>query len=208
MKHQFNLISFIGLISLNLLFSQSALSYKCWTNNEGIKECCDRLPPEYAQQGHEKVGKHGLVKEKAERVKTDEELAEEKRIAKILEEENKKIEAARLRDKVLLDTYSNVEDMEAIREERVAAIDSTLTLSDQQLEKLNVDLEERMAKMAEKERNGKTPSEAEVNDIEVLQRQVENKEAFIAKKQSEKVSTNEQFDSDIQRFKELKGIKE
>lgn len=201
-----NIFSLIGFLSLTVFFSHSALAYKCWTNSEGIRECGDRLPPEYAQKGHQKIGKHGLVKEEAERAKTEDELEADKLEAKRRAEEQKKLEAAKLRDKVLLDTYSNVDDMEAIREERVAAIDSSISLSEQQTEKLQTDLDSRMATMAEKERNGKTPSEAEVNDIEVLKRQIDNKKDFIAKKQEEKTSTNDKFASDIQRFKELKGI--
>lgn len=196
----------MSILSFTIFFSQHALAYKCWTNNEGIKECGDRLPPEYAQKGHQEIGKHGLVTEEADRAKTDEELEADKLEAKRRAEEQKELEAKKLRDKVLLDTYSNVDDMEAIREERIAAIDSSISLSKQQSEKLQTDLDTRMAAMAEKERKGKTPSEAEVNDIEELKRQIDNKKAFITKKQEEKTETNDKFASDIERFKKLKGI--
>lgn len=65
---------------------------KCWTNNEGVKECGNKIPPEFAQKGHQELGKGGLVREKTERAKTDEELAEERRLAKIEADEKAKAE--------------------------------------------------------------------------------------------------------------------
>ena len=86
--------------SLIILFTLSGLTLsgsvqariKCWTNNEGIKECGNKIPPEYAQQGHQEIGKGGIVREEVKRAKTKEELAEEKRLAKLEQEKLKKEE--------------------------------------------------------------------------------------------------------------------
>jgi hypothetical protein len=40
----------VTLISLTCGFSLTAdAAIKCWTNKEGVKECGDTVPPEYAQ---------------------------------------------------------------------------------------------------------------------------------------------------------------
>ena len=55
----------------------------CWTNKEGVKECGDKLPPEYAESGHKELDNRGFVVDETAREKTDEEVAEEK-IAQIV----------------------------------------------------------------------------------------------------------------------------
>ena len=69
------------LSTLLIVFTLSGLTLsasvqarmKCWTNNEGIKECGDTVPPEFAQKGHQELGKGGIVREETERAKTPEE---------------------------------------------------------------------------------------------------------------------------------------
>ena len=51
---------------------------KCWKNSHGVKECGDKVPPEYTQQGYQELGKGGIVREETDRVKTKEELKKEK----------------------------------------------------------------------------------------------------------------------------------
>ena len=47
---------------------------KCWTNQEGVKECGNTVPPEFAQKEHKEVSEQGVVMEEKERAKTEEEL--------------------------------------------------------------------------------------------------------------------------------------
>ena len=47
----------------------AARKIKCWTNKEGFRECGYTVPPEYAQKGHQEIGKFGTVEE-VERAKT------------------------------------------------------------------------------------------------------------------------------------------
>ena len=72
-----NLIIFFILSAL-ILASNTNARMKCWTNSDGIKECGDKVPPEYTQQGYQELGKGGIVREEKGRVKTKEELQKEK----------------------------------------------------------------------------------------------------------------------------------
>lgn len=179
---------------------------KCWTNNEGIKECGDKVPPEYAQKGHQKLDKRGLVREETERAKTEEEIAAEKRLAKLEAEKKKKEEAQKNRDHILLQTFSSVEDIERARDERVAALESTINLTQARNDKIQLDLDKRINAAALQERNGKTPAEALLNDIESLKRQISNNNTFIDEKRAEQESIKQAHALDIERFKKLKGI--
>ena len=66
---------------------------KCWTNNEGVKECGDTVPPEYTQQGYKELSKEGIVKDETKRVKTKEELEKEREKARAVAKEKEKVRA-------------------------------------------------------------------------------------------------------------------
>ncbi|MGH8119284.1 MAG: hypothetical protein ACRESK_01570, partial [Gammaproteobacteria bacterium] len=102
----------------------------CWTNNEGVRECGDRIPPEYSQQEHTEFNKRGMVIEEGEAAKTEEDLAREKEEAAAAAEEAKLAEEAVLRDKILMDTFTSVEDIEAARDSKLKTLDSTIVLAE------------------------------------------------------------------------------
>ena len=51
---------------------------KCWHNKDGVRECGNAVPPEYAQQQSEEKDKSGLTVKTQERAKTQEELEAER----------------------------------------------------------------------------------------------------------------------------------
>src|SRR3972149_6609434 len=113
-----------------------AATIKCWTNNEGVKEGGTTVPPEYAQQEHEEINKQGMVVNVQERAKTDAEIAEDKRQAELAEEERKLAEEKSLHDSVLLQAFAKVEDLEAARDDKIAAIESSITLAEKRRGKI------------------------------------------------------------------------
>jgi len=193
------------LIGLTLSASVQA-RMKCWTNNEGVKECGDRIPPEFAQKGHQELGKSGVVREETKRAKTDEELAEQRRLDKIQAEEDKLAAKQKKKDDILLQTFSNVEDIERARDERLTALDASINLTQARSEKIQYDLDKRIQKAATAERAGKAPPEDLLKDIESLKRQLNNNDTFIEGKQAEQEEIKESHAKDIAHFKKLKGI--
>ena len=65
------LISACGLLAATLP-AQAAI--KCWTNKEGVRECGEKVPPEYSQSGFETRNTQGMVTEETERARTAEEI--------------------------------------------------------------------------------------------------------------------------------------
>ena len=51
---------------------------KCWTNSEGVRECGNVVPPEYAQKGHREMSNQGIMIKEVARAKTPEELSRER----------------------------------------------------------------------------------------------------------------------------------
>lgn len=193
-------------IMLAMLAAPAQARIKCWTNHEGIRECGQTVPPEFAQKGHEEISKQGVVVGEQERAKTKEELAEEARLAAIEAEKMKIREEKEKQDRILLATFTSVNDIETVRDDKLLAIESAIALTKKRNEKTQEDLDKRIQAAAAAERAGNTPNQALLTDIEDLRTRIKNNNAFIATKREELESVKEAAARDIERFKRLKGL--
>ncbi len=195
-----------ALVALLLAVAAPAgAKIKCWTNSEGVRECGNAVPPEYAQQGHETLNKRGMTVGEKDRAKTVEELAEEREQEKAeaaAKAERKKREAA---DRVLLATFASEDDLVLTRDGQIAHLDSQIRLTSSHIEKLQNNLDQMIERAAEVERRGETPSEEMVANIASVRDQIEENETFIATKRREQEEIRARFNADIERFRELKG---
>lgn len=201
-----SMITSASLLSM-LIVSQPVMArFKCWTNNEGIRECGEKVPPEYAQKGHQEMSKQGVVVERQERAKTQEEIEEELRQAAIKAEEQKVKDAQDKQDRILLDTFVSVSDIEAARDDKLAVIELDITATTKRNEKTQEDLNKRIKSAAAAERSGKAPNEALLKDIELLKQRIDKNAAFIEGKRTEQETVKADAQADIERFKRLKGL--
>jgi hypothetical protein len=196
---------FAALLAASLA-APAAAEIKCWTNKDGVRECGDVVPPEYSQQGYVRKNERGITVEQKERAKSMEELAEERRLA-ALEAERKREQARQdAKDRVLLNTFASVDDIELARDGQIANIDGQIKVTENQIEKLNVNLAGLIADAAEDERRGKAPDAEVTSRIESLRQQIADNEAFIQDRRREQEALRVQYDRDIARFRELKGL--
>ncbi len=200
------IITLGSIVLLTTISGPVSARFKCWTNNEGVRECGEKVPPEFAQQGHQEMSKQGVVVGKKERAKTKEELAEEARLARIAEQEQKVAEEQAKQDKILLDTFTSVTDIETVRDDKLAVIESSITLTKKRSEKTQEDLDKRIQAAAAAERAGNAPDEALLKDIEDLRSRIKNNDVFIAGKRKEQEEVTASAAADIERFKRLKGL--
>lgn len=184
---------------------KSSGAFKCWTNNEGVRECGEKVPPEFSQQGHEVRSETGLKLQETERAKTEEELAQDA-LKKQEEDAAKKAEQEKVRqDSVLLATFASIEDIERVRNDKVDALEVAITSTKARNTKIEEDLNKRIAAAAAEERAGKTPNEALLKDIESLRRQIANNQDFVNQKHTEQQAIQQDYEAKIARFKELQG---
>ena len=179
----------------------------CWTNQDGVKECGDKIPPEYSQQGHEERNKQGTVVKETERAKTGEELAEEKKQADAAAEADRVAKETARKDKILLDTYTSVDDIALARDSKIKTLQTAIDLAEKRGKKLQDQLDGLINKAAAAEREGKTAPEHLREDIESLQRQVKTNNDLIADHRKEEENVKISYDSDIARYTELKSTK-
>jgi len=176
-------INLIILLILSMLILANGVNarMKCWTNSEGVKECGDTVPPEYTQQGYQELSKEGIIKDETKRVRTKEEL----------EKEKEKARQKRTHDKMLLETYNTIDDIENAKEQKIQVIESTIEYTKKRIIKLQRSLDN--------EKKSDT-------DEQVLKDQITENEQYIENKIDEQKEIEKVYFGYITRFKELKGL--
>jgi hypothetical protein len=175
-----------------------------WVDEQGVTHFGDHIPPEYASQEQHIVNSLGVETERIEAQRTPEQMAAE---------EKKKFEAEQKanRDKNLLNTYVSVSEIERLRDQRLALLSDQIKVTGQFLEILNG----RMKKLRVTSQrfrpysnDPKAPSMSDqvAEDLVHVDNDIHTQEENLREKRSEEATMSKQFESDIARFKELKGI--
>lgn len=197
------------IATLSLLTTDADADIKCWTNKDGVRECGDAVPPEYAQQGHEVKSRTGMTIKKQDPAKTPEEVGRERREKEIAARKQTEIEAIARKqanaDKVLLDTFGSEDDMVLARDGQLTNIDSQIKLTEGHVAKLQKSFEQLISKAADFERRNQQIPENLRKDIANLREQIAEQRRFIEDKLEEQVSLRRKFDLDLARFRELRS---
>jgi hypothetical protein len=175
-----------------------------WVDEHGVIHYGDHIPPEYATQERQVINKQGVEIRRLEAQKTPEQLAAE-------EQKKLEVEQSQNRDRNLLNTYVSVLEIERLRDQRVTLLSDQIKVTSQFLEVLNGRLKKLRAASLRFKPYSDDPNAAAMPDqiAEDLVRQgndIRTQEQNLREKRSEEATMRKQFESDIERFKELKGI--
>lgn len=194
-----------------LLPLSAAAGIKCWTNDEGVRECGNAVPPKYSQKGHREISESGVTVSTTDRAKTKEELRIEReeaaRLAAIKAEEQRRIRERETKDRVLLSTFTNEKDLERAHKGQVAAIDQRIDHTEKILKQLEQNLAQLRKKAAKLERSGKPITPEMKSKMAKIERQLESSHKFIEERRLQKSELATQYAEDLNRYRELKGLK-
>ena len=175
-----------------------------WVDDQGVTHYGDRIPPEYASQEQHIINSQGVEINHLEAQKTAEQLAAE---------EQKKLDAEQRlsRDKNLLNTYVSVQEIERLRDQRLDLVQDQIKVTNQFLDTLNGRMKKlRISTMHFKPYNSddKAPPMPDqvAEDLARLANDIRTQEQNLRQKHGEESTMKKQFESDIDRFKELKHI--
>lgn len=175
-----------------------------WVDEQGNVHYSDRLPPQATQQKRKVLDESGRTLEshdpEAERRAAEARAREQAR----LEAERARQEAQARHDRMLLQTYTTVEDIEHVRDDRVAALDSSLNLAREKLERLRGNLAQLEKRAGELRQAGRPLPEDLSRRLAEARRQVQENQDYVARKEAERDEMAQRFAADIERFKELK----
>ena len=175
-----------------------------WVDDQGVTHYGDRIPPEYAAQEKQVINSQGVEISRLEAQKSPEALAAE-------EQKRSEAEQSQNRDRNLLNTYGSVQEIERLRDQRVTLLTDQIKVTSQFLEVLNGKLKTlRVNSMHFKPYSSdpKAPvmPDQVAEDLVRVGIDMRTQEENLREKRSEETAMSKQFDSDIARFKELKGI--
>ena len=175
-----------------------------WVDAQGVPHYGDHIPPEYATQEQHVINSQGVEVERLEAQKTPEQMAVE---------DQKKVdtEQSRNRDKNLLSTYGSVQEIERLRDQRVTLISDQIKVTSQFLEVLNSRLKKLTATSAHFKPYTTDPKALALpdqlaDDLVRVGNDIRTQEQNLHEKRAAETTMKKQFESDIARFKELKGI--
>jgi uncharacterized protein DUF4124 len=197
------LLASAGLAAAASPTSGGRTVYK-WVDEQGITHYGDHIPPEYAAQEQHVMNAQGVEISRLDAQKTPEQLAaEDQKKAEALQSQN--------RDKNLLNTYASVQEIERLRDQRVTLLADQTKVTGQFLEVLNGRLKKLRAtsmhyKPYSSDANAPPMPDQVAEDLVRLGNDIHTQEQNLHEKRTEEATMKKLFESDIARFKELKGI--
>lgn len=178
-----------------------------WVDKNGQVHYGDSVPPEYAEQDRDILNKQGVPVGREEGLITPEEAAAKAATEKAERDEKKR----RLRDRVLLQTYQSVQELEVLRDTRLDLVDAQLTIQEQSLANLRAQraqIERQAARYAPINNDADAlplPEELAL-DLERSANDIDTQQANLVKRREERESIRLNFEADIARYKELRAI--
>jgi uncharacterized protein DUF4124 len=194
-----------GVAGLTLALSamadnKSITAYK-WTDDQGVVHYGDSIPPQYAEKAHEALNKQGLAVGHSDAAKTAEELAKEAR-------DHDSVVKQQQHDSFLIATYTSIKDIESLRDVRLEQLQGQRTAADAYVENLRsrlVTLQGRARHFRPYSTQAgahRLPDDLAEDLVHTLNEMRTQTNALTAKNE-EIASVRAQFDSDIQRYREL-----
>jgi hypothetical protein len=183
--------------------SSGRILYK-WVDSEGVTHYGDRIPPEYASQEQHIINSRGIEVGHLDAQKSADQLAAE---------DQKRLDTAQrqLRDKNLLSTFASVQEIERLRDQRLTLLADQIKVTSLFLENLDVRMKKlrtdsvRFRPYSADPKAPPMPDQL-AEDLVRLSADVHTQEQNLRQKRGEEAAMSIQFESDIDRFKELKHI--
>lgn len=179
-----------------------------WVDKDGQVHYGDSVPAEYAEQDREVLNRQGVSVGREEGTITPEEAAAKAAADKAARDEQKR----KLRDRVLLQTYQSVQELEVLRDNRLDLVDAQLTIQEQSLSNLRAQRAQ-IERMAARYAPVNTAADAQplpdelAADLDRSANDIETQESNLVRRREERENIRKTFEADIQRYKELRAVK-
>ena len=188
---------------LTLSVPAMATLYK-WVDNNGITHYGETIPPEYADKDHQVLNNAGRV------IQTEEVMTPERRLAKQQEAAKKRQEAEaaqeqQRRDRTLLNTYSNVGEIDQARARNLQQIDARINAINANISAANDNLASLQAEAAGYDKTNRQIPASLKQDLQDAQVRLTQLQKDVQAPQAEKAALQARFDEDKARYIELTG---
>ncbi len=182
--------------------SGSTKTYR-WVDDKGVTHIGDSIPPEYASQGRQELNQQGVALRETPRQPSPAEAIQAQQAAA-------EVAKRRQHDSFLLTTYTQVRDIEQLRDERVGLIDGQMEIARLSLNSTDQRIVSIEGRMRNFQPYSASPNARRMPDqlAEEVVRTLKERRSLtesLAARESEKNELRAQFDADIARYRELTG---
>ncbi|HXU94156.1 MAG TPA: DUF4124 domain-containing protein [Gallionella sp.] len=195
----------LAALIVGLFFSLPAAAkmYK-WVDDQGVTHYGETIPPEYANKDRSELNKSGRVIKKQEVLTPEERRAKEEADAQKRSDAEAALERKR-RDKALLNTYSNVKEIDLARNRNLQQVDARINSLNSQVKMASDNL-----LGLQKEADGFTKSNRKLptslqEDLQESQARLTKAQQDLEKAKADKAAVEARYDADKARYKELTG---
>jgi len=195
-------------VALMMLTSPAAAKLYKWVDEDGNVFYSDQIPPDQATKRHQMLDDRGIVRKNVRRAKTPEEIAEERRQKELQAERDRIAREQAVRDQILLETFPSERDLILARDDRLASVDSAITLATKTLDELQskYDRLDNEMKILQADRQP-IPGNLAI-DHRRVSNQVNAHSKALQSRKEERENIVAQFEADLLRYRELRALRQ
>ena len=179
-----------------------------YNNDRGVTVVDWRIPAEYAAKGYEVLSEQGVVIEVVPPALTSAQRADRDVLQRQLEAAE--VERRRLQawDESLLLRYSDTVDIEEARNRALRELQIRISILRSYMRALRQLVESLQSRVAAAERRNETPNQYDLDSIQALKAEIVSIERSIEDRAQQVASVTENYQADIDRFKQLQDVVE
>lgn len=178
-----------------------------WVDKDGNVHYSDHVPPEAVDQARDEINQAGRTVKSVDRALTEEERAAAQAAKIAAEEERKRLEEQEKMDAILLSSYSDEEALKRSYQERFDLVGQAIESARIGLKSQEKSLADLLAHAAELEQQNKPVSTTVKASLELARKQTEQQRGFLEMRENEKASLEKEYETTLQRYRELSKAK-
>tara|TARA_R110002110_G_scaffold271566_3_gene487024 strand:+ start:47890 stop:48546 length:657 start_codon:yes stop_codon:yes gene_type:complete len=207
----FTLISILlaCCITFNLHAKEQPKYYR-FKDESGRHVISNTLPPEYANKGYDIVSSRGNVLQHIPPQKTAAEIAIEQKQRAAEEQAKQQAADERIlqasqkeKDQLLLRMFSSVKDIQRSWDEKISAIEVLESITRENVKRQKLQLEKTQKQVERLQSNGAKAPPPLLKHLHKTQSNIQDSNAFLMRKQKEKLKINAKYKALIERFENL-----
>jgi hypothetical protein len=172
-------------------------------DENGLPVMAQSIPPTLAKKGYKVICPDGSVVRVVAPQLTDEEVAaRDRKRAEEEAAEAKRRERAQ-QDAELGKLYASPAEIAAARDRKLRSIDNAIAVTKANIERLTLQREKLQQLAADRERAGELPSPEVLQNLQILEQQIKDKDVEVDKRLEEKEQTRAEFQQKIDRYELL-----
>lgn len=195
-------------VVLMMLTSPATAKLYKWVDENGNVFYSDQIPPDQATKRHQLLDERGIVRKNVRRAKTPEEIAEERRQRELQAERDRISREQAVRDQILLETFPSERDLILARDDRLASVDSAITLATKTLDELRTKYE----RLDNEMKNLQADRQPIPGNLAIDHRRVSNQlnahSKALQSRKEERENIVAQFEADLLRYRELRALRQ